>query len=181
VTPRRQIIVHIATSADGYIAGPQGELEWLTSRPAPPGFYGINAFVKTIDTTIMGRKTYKAGLELGATFDPKSPTIVFSRGPKPAETPPGVEFVSEAVGPFVSRLRESRGKNIWLMGGGELIGSFLDAQEIDQFVISVVPMFIGDGIPLIARRHRHVPLELETVEKFDDGLVQLHYRLRLSS
>ena len=63
------------------------------------------------------------------------------------------------------------------MGGGELIASFLDAQAIDEFVVSVVPVFIGDGIPLIARRRRHVPLELQSVERFDDGLVQLHYRV----
>jgi len=61
------------------------------------------------------------------------------------------------------------------MGGGEIIASFLDAQAIDEFVISVAPVFIGEGIPLIARRHRHVPLELRSVERFDDGLVQLRY------
>jgi dihydrofolate reductase len=63
------------------------------------------------------------------------------------------------------------------MGGGDLIASFLDERAIDEFVISVVPVFIGDGIPLIARRHRHVPLELYSTERFEDGLVQLHYRL----
>ena len=63
------------------------------------------------------------------------------------------------------------------MGGGELIASFLDAQAIDEFVVSVVPVFIGEGIPLIARRARHVPLELHSVERFEDGLVQIHYRL----
>jgi len=62
------------------------------------------------------------------------------------------------------------------MGGGEIIASFLDAQAIDEFVISVVPVFIGEGIPLIARRHRHAPLELHSVERFEDGLVQLRHR-----
>ena len=56
MTQQRKIIVHIATSADGYIARPDGDLEWLTSRPAPKGFYGMNAFMKTIDTTVLGRK-----------------------------------------------------------------------------------------------------------------------------
>jgi dihydrofolate reductase len=64
---------------------------------------------------------------------------------------------------------------MWLMGGGELIASFLDAGAIDEFVVTVAPVFIGDGIPLIARRHRHVPLELRSVERFDDGVVQLRY------
>jgi len=181
VTKRRRVIVHIAASADGYIARPDGDLEWLTSRPAPEGFYGMNAFMKSIDTMLLGRKTYEASLSLGAKFDSKSRTIVFSRHAPPADAPSGVEFVSDAISPFVSRLREQPGKDIWLMGGGDLIASFLDDRAIDEFVVSVVPVFIGDGIPLIARRHRHVPLELQSVERFDDGLVQLHYRLQSDS
>lgn len=175
---RRNIIVHIATSADGYIARPDGDLEWLTSRPAPKGFYGMNAFMKTIDTTLIGRKTYEVSLQMGAKFDSKERSIVFSRQAPPADAPSGVEFVNGAIGPFVERLREQPGKDIWLMGGGELIASFLDEQAIDEFVISVVPVFIGDGIPLIARRHRQVLLDLQSVERFEDGLVQLRYRVQ---
>jgi dihydrofolate reductase len=177
MTKPRKIIVHIAASADGYIARPDDDLEWLTSRPAPKGFYGMNAFMKSIDTKLLGRKTYEMSLRLGEKFESGGRTIVFSRHAPPADAPSGVEFVSDAIGPFVSRLREQPGKDIWLMGGGDLIASFLDDQAIDEFVISVVPVFIGDGIPLIARRRRQVPLALQRVERFDDGLVQLHYRV----
>jgi dihydrofolate reductase len=168
---RRKVIVHIGTSADGYIARPDGDLEWLTSRPAPKGFYGMNAFMKSIDTKVLGRKTYEESLRLGAKFDSKDRSIVFSRQAPPAGAPSGVEFVSGAIGPFVSRLRELPGKDIWLMGGGDL----------DEFVITVVPVFIGDGIPLIARRHRHVLLDLHSSERFEDGVVQLHYRVQNGS
>ena len=178
MTKRRNVVVHIATSADGYIARPDGDLEWLTSRPAPEGFYGMNAFMRTIDTKVLGRKTYEASLRMGARFDLKDRYIVFSRQAPPADAPPGVEFVSEAIGPFVSRLRAQPGKDIWLMGGGDIIASFLDEQAIDEFVISVAPVFIGEGIPLIAPRHRHVALELISVERFDDGLVQSRYRVQ---
>ena len=137
------------------------------------------AFMKSVDTKLLGRKTYEASLRMGAKFDSKKDrTIVFSRHAPPAGAPPGVEFVSGAIGPFVSRLREQPGKDIWLMGGGELIASFLDEQAIDEFVVTVAPVFIGDGIPLIARRHRNVSLDLQSVEKFDDGVVQLRYRLQ---
>ena len=139
MTKRRKIIVHIATSADGYIARSDGDLEWLTSRPAPKGFYGMNAFMKSIDTKVLGRKTYEASLQMGTQLP---------------------------------------GKDIWLMGGGEIIASFLDEQAVDEFVISVAPVFIGDGIPLRARRHRHVPLDLLSIERFEDGMVQLHYRVQ---
>jgi dihydrofolate reductase len=177
MTQRRNVIVHIATSADGYIARPDGDLEWLTSRPAPKGFYGMGAFVRSIDTKLLGRKTYDASRRLGATFDATTRTVVFSRQAPPADAPPRVEFTDEAIGSFVRRLRERPGKDVWLMGGGELIASFLDERAIDAFVVSVVPVFIGDGIPLIARRHRHVPLELHAVERFEDGVVQLLYRV----
>ena len=175
---RRNVIVHIGASADGYIARPDGDLEWLTSRPAPRGYYGMDTFVRSIDTKVLGRKSYEASVRLGAKFDSKTRYFVFSRSAPPTDAPPGVEFVTGEIGPFVTRLREHPGKNIWLMGGGDVIASFLDAGAIDEFVISVVPVFIGDGIPLIARRHRHVPLELQSSERFEDGVVQLHYRVR---
>lgn len=174
---RRRVIVHIATSADGYIARPDGDLEWLTSRPAPEGFYGMNAFMQSVDTKILGRRTYEASIRLGATFGGKDATIVFSRHAAPADAPAGVRFVSGPIGAVLGSLLDQPGKDIWLMGGSELIASFLDEQAIDEFVVSVAPVFIGDGIPLIARRHRHVSLELLSVERFDDGLVQSRYRV----
>src|SRR6058998_2877895 len=177
MTKRRNVIVHIGTSADGYIARPDGDLEWLTSRPKPEGFYGMSAFMRSIDTKLLGRKTYEESVRRGATFDSKSRYVVFSRHAPPADAPSGVEFVNGAIGPFVSRLRGHPGKDIWLMGGGEIIASFLDAHAIDEFVISVAPVFIGDGIPLIARRDRHMPLDLYSSDRFEDGVVQLHYRV----
>jgi len=174
VTKKRSIIVNIAISADGYIARPDGDIEWLTRRPAPKGFYGMGKFMQSIDTNVFGRKTYDVSLLMGAKFDSKTRNYVFSRTP-PASVPPGVEFVAEGIGPFVKRLRERKGKNIWMMGGSEIIASFLDEGAIDEFIISIIPTFIGEGIPLIARRHRHIPLRLRSVQRFPDGVVQLHY------
>jgi dihydrofolate reductase len=173
----RKIVVHIAASADGYIARADGDLVWLTSRPAPKGFYGMNAFERTIDTKVLGRRTYEESVRLGAQFDGPGRTIVFSHNAPPPGTSRNVEFVSDAISAFASQLRRQPGKDIWLMGGGEIIAAFLDAREIDEFVISVVPIFIGDGIPLIARKHRHIPLELVSSERFEDGLVQTRYRV----
>jgi len=175
---RRKIIVHIATSADGYIARPDGNLDWLTSRPAPKGFYGIAAFQRTIDTEIVGRKTFDASLALGATFGGKTRYYVFSHRRPPASLPRGVEFVSEPVERFVTRLREQKGKHVWMMGGGDIIASFLDAGAIDEFVISIVPVFIGEGIPLIGPRHREQKLKLRSVKSFPDGVVQVHYEVK---
>jgi dihydrofolate reductase len=179
MTQKRKIIVHIATSADGYIARPDGSLEWLTSRPAPKGFYGMPEFTRSVDAKLIGRKTFDLSIEMGAPFSANDRHYVFSRQPPPASVPAGVEFISESIGAFAERLRDQPGKNIWMMGGGELIASFLDEGAIDEFVITVVPIFIGEGIPLIARRHLDVPLTLRSVKPFPDGVVQVHYVVRM--
>jgi dihydrofolate reductase len=177
VTKKRKIIVNIATSADGYIARPDGDIEWLTRRPPPKGFYGMGKFMRSIDTKLFGRKTYDVSLRLGAKFDTKTRNYVFSRQRSPASVPSGVEFIVGGIGSFAKRLRDQKGKNIWMMGGGEIIASFLDEGAIDEFIISVVPVFIGAGIPLIAPRHRDVRLGLQSVRRFPDGVVQLHYNV----
>jgi dihydrofolate reductase len=99
---------------------------------------------------------------------------VFTHRP-PSEPVRAVEFVSEPVEAFAGRLRATPGKNVWVMGGGGLIASLLDAGAIDEFIIHVVPTFIGEGIPLVAPRHRLVPLALRSARKFADGVVRLHY------
>jgi len=101
---------------------------------------------------------------------------VFSRKP-PKRPAPGVTLVSEPVKAFAQRLRDTPGKQIWMMGGGELIASFLDAGEIDEFDIHVIPTLIGEGIPLVAPRHRDVPLRLRSARKYRDGVVRLCYEV----
>jgi dihydrofolate reductase len=176
--PKRKIIVNIATSADGYVARTDGNLDWLTKRPTPKGFYGLPKFSRSVDAKILGRKTFDRSVKMGATFSADNVHYVFSRRPPPASVPAGVQFVTASIRPFAERLRKQAGKNIWMMGGGEIIGSFLDEGAIDEFIITVVPTFIGEGIPLIAPRHREVPLRLLSLQRFPDGVVQLHYHVQ---
>src|SRR5215472_17593323 len=109
-------------------------------------------------------------------FDTKLANYVFSRKP-PTPTAAGVDFVSEPVKAFAQRLRATPGKQIWMMGGGELIASFLDAGEIDEFDIHVIPVFIGEGIPLVAPRRRDIPLRLLSAKKYPDGVVRVRYEV----
>jgi len=167
---RRKIIVYIATSADGYIARPDGDVEWLNRRPDTID-YGMSKFYSSIDTILWGRKTYDWALAYhqkkrakGSIFDTRVANYVFSRKPQ-RRAAPGMEFVSEPVKAFAKRLRTTPGKNIWMMGGGGLIASFLDAGEIDEFDIQVIPTLIGEGIPL------------GSVRKFADGVVRLRYEV----
>jgi len=174
----RKIIVSIATSADGFIARKDGAVDWL-DRPRAKGNYGMGEFFKSIDTILWGRKTYDMLLRFqkegkGVPDMSGFKNYAFSRRP-PKKVLPGFEFVKEPIKKFAKRLRAQKGKNIWMMGGAGLIGSFLDAGEIDEFIISLIPTFIGEGIPLIAPRHRTVPLKLLSTKKFSDGVVGLHY------
>jgi dihydrofolate reductase len=141
----------------------------------------MKEFYSTIDTILWGRKTYDWVLnyykQRGKTrgmFDRRLANYVFSRKP-PRTAAPGVEFVSEPVKAFAQRLRATPGKQIWMMGGAGLIASFLDAGEIDAFDIHVIPVFIGKGIPLVAPRHRDIPLRLRALRKYSDGVVRLRY------
>jgi dihydrofolate reductase len=173
----RRIITYIATSADGFIARKDGGVDWL-NRPRSAGDYGMGEFLKTIDAVIWGRNTYgevTKGKGGGRGFGVKVHNYVFTH--RPAPNTRSVTFVDEPVGKFAARLRAEPGKNIWMMGGGGIIGSFLDAGEIDEFIIHVIPTFIGEGIPLIAPRHRTVALRLESAHGFPDGVVRLHYHV----
>jgi dihydrofolate reductase len=181
---QRKIIVYIATSADGYIARPDGDVEWLNRRARMD--YGMGAFYRTIDTILWGRKTYDWALDYyrrkrikGSVFDRQVKNYVFSRRP-PKKVAAGVEFVSQPVKAFARRLRATPGKHIWMMGGGRLIASFLDAGEIDEFDIHIIPTLIGEGIPLIAPRHRDIALRLRSTRKYPDGVVRVRYEVARS-
>ena len=178
---KRKIIVYLATSADCFIARKDGAVDWL-DRPTPKGQYGILQFWKSIDTILMGRKTYdmtlrfiKEGKATADMFAGKR-HCVFSRRP-PKKPLAGFEFVTEPIDKFVKRLRSENGKHVWMMGGGGLIGSFLDAGAIDEFIIHVIPVFIGEGIPLIAPKRRTAPLKLLSSKTYPDGVVELHYQV----
>lgn len=172
----RKIIVYIATSADGYIARRNGAVDWL-DRPRLKGDYGMGEFYRSIDTILWGRKTAGFATEMGGKFggfDQKVKNYIFSRRP-PRKPVAGAEFVKEPIPEFAKRLRSLAGKNIWMMGGAGIIASFLDAGAIDEFIIHIIPTLIGEGIPLIAPRHRTVPLKLVSCRSFSDGVVRLHY------
>jgi dihydrofolate reductase len=175
----RKIIVYIATSADGYIARLDGSVDWL-NRERPADNYGLGTFISSIDTILWGRKTYDEALNSGAGedggFGPKVRNYVFTTQPRKAGAR-GPEFVSEPVPAFVTRLRSTSGKNVWMMGGGGIIASFLDAGEIDEFIIHVMPTFIGEGIPLIAPRHRNIPLVLKSIRRYPNDVARLHYEV----
>jgi dihydrofolate reductase len=180
---KRKIIVYIATSADGFIARLDGSVDWL-DRPSPKGNYGMGVFYRSIDTILWGRKTYDTAIDFqrkgvpGSAFDTRVKNYVFTHSPLQLQAAGCVEVVDESIKAFATRLREKKGKDIWMMGGAGIIASFIDEGEIDEFMIHVIPTFIGEGIPLMAPGRRTVPLKLISCTKFTDGVVKLHYAVR---
>jgi len=180
---KRKIIVYIAASVDGFIARPDGSVDWL-DRPRPKGNYGMGAFYKSIDTILWGRKTCDMALDFqkkgvtAAACDTRVKNYVFTRSLLQSAAPAGVEFVNEPIKAFATRLQAKKGKDIWMMGGAGIIAPLLDEGEIDEFMIHVIPIFIGEGIPLIAPGRRTVPLKLISCTKFTDGVVKLRYAVR---
>ncbi len=179
----RKIIVHVAVSADGFIARRDGAFDWL-DRPHPKHNYGMDGFYQSIDTILWGRRTCDMALDFqkrgvaGAAFDTRVNNYVFTHT-LPTEPPPAsVQFIDRPIKEFAAELRSQPGKDVWIMGGAGIIGSFLDAGEVDEFLLTVIPVFIGEGIPLMAPRQRTVELKLIASKAFEDGVVTLHYSVQ---
>jgi dihydrofolate reductase len=120
---KRKFIVYVAVSADGFIARPDGSVDWL-DRPRPKGNYGMGAFYRSIDTCVLGRKTYDLSVSFGmAEGYAGKKNYVFSRTVSKAASPK-VNIVSEDVHVFAEPMRSEKGKNIWLVGRAELVAAF---------------------------------------------------------
>lgn len=171
----RRVIYSVATSLDGYIAGPEGEYDWIPDEPD----VDWGAFLGRFDTVLMGRGTYEimeeeVGQNGGA--DPTSGmrTIVFSTTLDPGEHP-AVEIVAGNAAGVVADLREEDGKDVWLMGGGILFRSLLEAGVVDAVEAAVVPILLGEGIPFLPVGEGRAELELTDVEAYPTGIVMLRY------
>ena len=162
----RRIILFVASSLDGFIARKDGGLDWLFSD----GDYGFSRFFASVDTVVMGRKTWQVAQALGDSFQGKK-VYVFSRRKK------GMTFSAQPA-PLCRKLRKGHGKDIWLVGGGEIAAKLLDAKLVDRIILSVHPVILGEGIPLTKRLGSDVPLRLLSTRRFPSGLVQLTYKVR---
>jgi dihydrofolate reductase len=171
----RKIIYSVAMSLDGYIAGPNGEADWLFMDPEID-FAGMMA---RFDTILMGRRTFEAAQAMGGDMSmPGTTTIVASRTLR-QEDHPGLTIVAEDLGGAVSRLRASSGKDIWLFGGGSLFRSLLDLGLVDAIEVGVIPVLLGGGIPLLPARSRRTTLRLVSSKEYKaTGTLMLEYAVQ---
>src|SRR5919107_4683530 len=142
----RRVRYRVATSLDGYIAGPDGQIDWIVHDPAPDWASLFAGF----DTVLLGRRTYELTQQPGAPAWPAGwRVVVFSRTLDPAAHP-AVTVVDTDAGAAVAALRAEPGRDIWLFGGGSLCASLLAAGLVDQIAVAVMPVLLGGGVPLVA-------------------------------
>ena len=171
----RDLVLYIATSLDGFIARADGAVDWLTpDQEFSNEDYGYQKFLQTIDTILMGRKTYDQLLEFGPFPYENKQCYVFTRDEAKTEDE-HVQFVHENINNFVKMLKLGKGLNIWLVGGGAIINEIMPHNLIDKYIISILPILLGSGIPLFQPKSYEVRLKLDNQISFQSGLVQLHY------
>ncbi|HEX3472201.1 MAG TPA: dihydrofolate reductase family protein [Silvibacterium sp.] len=168
----RKVILGLGISLDGYIARPDGAVDFLFM----PKDYSMAPFFATVDVAIMGRKTLDAGLKMGGgSFNGYGLTYcVFSRS-QPAGERHGVKFTRQTPLALIRQLRKQPGKNIWLMGGGELARDFLKADLVDEIYVGIVPVLLGKGIPLFPSGFPQRNFKLIENKTYSKGLIALKY------
>lgn len=173
----RRVCYGVAASLDGYIAGPNGEADWIITDPD----IDFRALYARFDTALVGRRTFE-GMARGKRKPgaiPGMKTFVFSRTLRQRDYPK-VTIVAEDAAATVAALRAEPGKDIWLFGGGSLFRSLLDAGLVDAVEVAVIPVLLGGGIPLLPAPARRATLTLTGHKVYKTGIASLEYAVKRS-
>ena len=166
----RRVRYAVAMSLDGYIAGPQGDADWIEMDPSVDVAAFFRKFYAQFDVAIMGRRTYEV---VGGAIEGMV-TYVFSRTLPPGPRN-GVTVLGEDGATRLAKMRTERGKDIWLFGGGALFGSLASAGLVDTVELSVMPVMLGGGRPVISGNTARVRLQLSECERSPGGAISMKY------
>jgi dihydrofolate reductase len=167
----RKIKLFIASSLDGYIAKEDGSVDWLPENADS----GYGPFYSSIDTVLMGKKTYEQILTFGKYPYKDKTSYVFTRNINQKKKDKNVEFTSD-IEEFTEELISSSGKDIWLVGGSVIASTFLNHRFVDELILSVIPVVLGKGIPLFKNIKEEIKLELIKTTEYAE-LIELHYKV----
>ena len=171
----RKSILYIAISLDGYIAGPDEDLSFLDVVQQENEDYGYGDFIQTVDTVVMGRKTYDWIMAHVPEFvHADKTTFIITRTER--QSTENTRFHTGDLSDLVRRLKTESGKNIFIEGGAEVVKTLLLDDLIDEYVISIIPVLVGGGTKLFEDGRPQQTLKLISTKQFDSGLVQLHYQ-----
>lgn len=171
----REVVLYIATSLDGFIAKEDDDLQWLEETESE-GDGGYSELYQSIDTTIMGKRTYDWIIEHAESFPyPEKKNYVFSTSEEGSTE--FVEFVNTDVVAFTKKLKEQEGSKIWMVGGSGILDAFIKENLIDEYIISITPHILGSGIPLFKDKNPQIDLVLVNTYRFGQ-FVQLHYKVK---
>ena len=168
-------IVFIAVSLDGFIAKQDGDIGWLSLVDNPNEDYGYSAFLQGIDVVIMGRKTYDKVLSLGENFLHKDKQCYILSTKQHKSNHNHITFYQGELTKLVEELKSKFGKGIYIEGGGEIISELRKNHLIDEYIISIIPILLGSGIPLFKACDFEEKLKLISTKAYPSGLVQVHY------
>jgi dihydrofolate reductase len=166
----RRVRYGVGMSLDAYIANSVDDMGWMIGDPG----YDSKPFFASIDTVLMGRRSYEIMLRHGARTYPGLQTFVFSRTLRPQDYPEVTILADDGIA-TVAALRRDSGKDIWLTGGGQLFRSLLEADLVDTVELGISPILLGQGVPLLPPSARSVRLALTHHQAFPSGLLVLHY------
>jgi dihydrofolate reductase len=170
----RRVLYRVATSLDGFIAGPHGEIDWIVPDPTVD-FVSLYAGV---DTVLLGRRTYEMTLQPGAPPWPAGWRIYVFSQTLDAGKHAGVTVVSGNIGATVESLKAEPGRDIWLFGGGSLFASLLAADLVDQIEVAVMPVLLGGGTPLVSAGAPRSRLVLTRSNTSPTGIANLQYQIQ---
>lgn len=170
----RDVILFIAMSLDGYIAGPDDNLDFLEIVEEQGQDYGYRNFMNGIDTVIMGRRTYEKVISMGVAF-PHSDLATYVITHKSRPDSGNVKFYTGNLKELLQKLKSQKGKDIFVDGGAILVNDLLKENLIDNFYISIIPVLLGGGIRLFHDGRSPMSLKLAGCTSYSKGLVQLHY------
>jgi dihydrofolate reductase len=173
----RKIILYSAVSMDNYIATADGSVDWLDDpRYTMEGEdFGYSDFYKSIDITLMGYRTYHQVIGFDVPFPYKDKTnFVFTRGDRKESS--FVHFISSDIPAFVKNLKDQQGKNIWLIGGGQINTILLENDLIDTMILTTIPIILGSGIRLFEGSVQPSHFRLSELKKYDNGFIESVYQ-----
>ena len=170
-----EIVYYVASSVDGFIAPLDGSLDWLAPFEESGEDFGYAAFYESVDSVLVGGRTYRQMLGFAEWPYPGKPTWVFTHAPDGAPMP-DVTFTAQTPPEVMAELTRLGMRRAWLVGGGALAGAFQDAGLISEYIVSTMPVLLGSGVGLLGGSGSPDALELVDARQYPHGVQQVRYR-----